>query len=81
MALNRRDFLKMSAAGVGGALCANNAQAVQREPKQLPPEAVGMLYDCHALHRLQGLYVGVQGSQWYATRANGGSRRHVGYPD
>ena len=45
MALNRRDFLKMSAAGVGGALCSNNAHAVQREPKKLPPEAVGMLYD------------------------------------
>ena len=45
MALNRRDFLKLSAAGVGGALCTGNAQAVQREPKKLPPEAVGMLYD------------------------------------
>ena len=31
--------------------------------------------------RLQGVYVGMQGSQWYATRANGGCRSDVGYPD
>ncbi len=45
MPLNRRDFLKLSAAGVGGALCADAANAAQRETKQLPPDAVGMLYD------------------------------------
>ncbi|MDT8387437.1 MAG: hydrogenase 2 operon protein HybA [Thiogranum sp.] len=44
MALNRREFLKASAAGMGGALAAD-VHAVQREPKKLPPDAVGMLYD------------------------------------
>lgn len=45
MALNRRNFLKMSAAGVGGALCAEQTSAAPREPKKLPSAAVGMLYD------------------------------------
>jgi len=41
MALNRREFLKVSAAGMGCALCADPAGAVQREAKQLSPDAVG----------------------------------------
>lgn len=45
MALNRREFLKLSAAGMGGALCPASGDAVMREPKQLSPDAVGMLYD------------------------------------
>lgn len=45
MALNRRNFLKLSAASVGGALCAEQAGAAAREPKKLPSAAVGMLYD------------------------------------
>ena len=44
MALNRRQFLKMTAAGVGTAMC-TNASALQREAKPLSPDAVGMLYD------------------------------------
>jgi Fe-S-cluster-containing dehydrogenase component len=45
MALNRRDFLKVSAAGIGTALCPAGVGAIQRDPKQLSPDAVGMLYD------------------------------------
>ena len=45
MSMNRRDFLKVAAAGVGVVGTVNVAHAVQREPKTLPPKAVGMLYD------------------------------------
>ena len=45
MALNRRDFLKIAAVGVGAAGAADTAKALQRGPKPMPPEAVGMLYD------------------------------------
>lgn len=44
MAVNRRDFLKLSAAGIGCALV-DEVGAVQRESKQVSPDAVGMLYD------------------------------------
>ncbi|HSD97220.1 MAG TPA: hydrogenase 2 operon protein HybA [Sulfuricaulis sp.] len=44
MALNRRDFLKVAAAA-GAAGAVDTASALQREPKTLPPNAVGMLYD------------------------------------
>jgi Fe-S-cluster-containing dehydrogenase component len=44
VALNRRDFLKVAVtAGAAGAV--SNANALQRESKTLPPNAVGMLYD------------------------------------
>lgn len=47
MTINRRTFLKVTVAS--GALTAFSAGEVeaawQREPKQLPPKAVGMLYD------------------------------------
>ena len=45
MALNRREFLKASAVGIGSALCVDEVGAVQREAKQISPDAVGMLYD------------------------------------
>ena len=42
---NRRDFLKTTATGVGVAACAAPAHALMREPRTMPPQAVGMLYD------------------------------------
>ncbi|MBI5639534.1 MAG: hydrogenase 2 operon protein HybA [Nitrospirae bacterium] len=43
--MNRRDFLKTAAAG-GGMLLASQAVPVGAAmPKELPPEAIGMLYD------------------------------------
>jgi len=45
MGLNRRDFLKLTAAGAAGAAVAGDAAALQRPPLEMPPEAVGMLYD------------------------------------
>ncbi|MFW2373335.1 MAG: hydrogenase 2 operon protein HybA [Gammaproteobacteria bacterium] len=45
MTLNRRDFLKIAASGVGTALCSQPALALQRENLPLSPDAVGMLYD------------------------------------
>jgi Fe-S-cluster-containing dehydrogenase component len=44
VALNRRDFLKVAAAA-GAAGAVDTANALQREPKTMPPNAVGMLYD------------------------------------
>ena len=45
MSMNRRDFLKTAVAG-GGALIASSATpAIANMPKELPPEAVGILYD------------------------------------
>jgi len=44
MNLNRRDFLKFSAAGAGVAV-SGESRALQREPLKMPAEAVGMLYD------------------------------------
>ena len=43
MAMNRRDFLKVSAGS--GLLLASNASPAIAAPKPLPPEAVGILYD------------------------------------
>jgi len=43
MDIKRRDFLKIAAGG--GMLLAAGEPAFAREPKQLPPEAVGILYD------------------------------------
>lgn len=45
MTVNRRQFLKMAATGVGAGMCALPAQALQRDTKQLSPDAMGMLYD------------------------------------
>ena len=45
MTLNRRDFLKIAATGVGTALCSQQARALQRDNIPLSPDAVGMLYD------------------------------------
>jgi Fe-S-cluster-containing dehydrogenase component len=44
VALNRRDFLKVAAAA-GAAGAVDTASALQREPKSMPPNAVGLLYD------------------------------------
>ncbi len=49
MTINRRDFLK-GVAGGGAAVAAvattaGDAQAIQRAPKDRPPDAVGLLYD------------------------------------
>jgi len=45
MSMNRREFLKTAAAG-GGMLLASQAMPVSAVmPKELPPEAVGILYD------------------------------------
>lgn len=45
MSMNRRDFLKTAAAG-GGMLLASQAMPANASmPRELPPEAVGMLYD------------------------------------
>lgn len=43
MAMNRRDFLKVSAGS--GLLLASDITPVNAAPKPLPPEAVGILYD------------------------------------
>lgn len=43
--LDRRQFLSGCGAGAGGAICAGQAQALARPPHDLPPGAVGMLYD------------------------------------
>lgn len=45
MAMNRRDFLKTVAAGGGLLLTGQTDVATATMPKELPPEAVGMLYD------------------------------------
>ncbi|MDJ0950882.1 MAG: hydrogenase 2 operon protein HybA [Alphaproteobacteria bacterium] len=48
MALNRRDFLKCAALGgaaAGTAASTEAAAAFIRPPKEMPPKAVGMLYD------------------------------------
>ncbi|MBU0674179.1 MAG: hydrogenase 2 operon protein HybA [Proteobacteria bacterium] len=44
MALNRREFLKISA-GSGILLASDLSPSLASEPKSLPPEAVGILYD------------------------------------
>ncbi len=43
MAINRRDFLKVSAGS--GLLLASNVSLADAAPKPLPPDAVGILYD------------------------------------
>ena len=43
--MKRRDFLKAATVGAGTLACAESAQALMREPLQMPPQAVGMLYD------------------------------------
>ncbi len=48
MTVNRRDFLKGAVAGAGAAgvtAAAGPASALQRPTPELPPEAVGLLYD------------------------------------
>ena len=45
MSMNRRDFLKTAAAGSGALLAAAVSPATASMPKELPPEAVGILYD------------------------------------
>jgi Fe-S-cluster-containing dehydrogenase component len=74
MALNRRDFLKVSAAGMGGALAAPDASAVQRAPKQLPPHAVGMLYD-------STLCIGCKACMAACKEANGMPPETTGQPE
>lgn len=44
MAINRRDFLKV-VAGSGVLLAAGESSALERPPKSMPPDAVGMFYD------------------------------------
>jgi len=43
--MNRRDFLKAATAGAATAGYAGTAPAVMRPPLEMPPQAVGMLYD------------------------------------
>ena len=45
--MKRRDFLKVATAGAGAAAAAisGESHALMREPLQMPPKAVGMLYD------------------------------------
>jgi succinate dehydrogenase/fumarate reductase-like Fe-S protein len=43
MAINRRDFIKVSAGS--GFLLASDVTLAEAAPKPLPPEAVGILYD------------------------------------
>ena len=45
MSMNRRDFLKTAAAGSGMLLASQAMPARAAMPKELPPEAVGILYD------------------------------------
>ncbi len=45
MSMNRRDFLKTAAAGSGMLLASQAMPAGAGMPKQLPPQAVGILYD------------------------------------
>lgn len=45
MTMNRRQFLKNTALGAGAVACPMSADAIMREPLQMPAEAVGMLYD------------------------------------
>ncbi|NJD57166.1 MAG: hydrogenase 2 operon protein HybA [Nitrospirae bacterium] len=45
MSMNRRDFLKTAAAGSGILLASTVTPANASMPKELPPEAVGILYD------------------------------------
>ena len=45
MSMNRRDFLKTAAAGGGMLLASQALPAGASMPKELPPEAVGILYD------------------------------------
>ena len=45
MSMNRRDFLKTAAAGGGILLASQVLPAGASMPKELPPEAVGILYD------------------------------------
>lgn len=43
MSINRRNFLKAAAGGTLAASCAGTAEA--RAPRQMPPDAVGLLFD------------------------------------
>lgn len=45
--MERREFLKAATLGAGAATaaCAGNAHALMRDPLEMPPQAVGMLYD------------------------------------
>jgi Fe-S-cluster-containing dehydrogenase component len=45
MSMNRRDFLKTAAAGSGALLASTVTPAFASMPKELPPQAVGILYD------------------------------------
>lgn len=50
MAINRRQFLRQAVSGTTAAAAATavtttGAEALERAPKQLPPDAVGLLYD------------------------------------
>ena len=73
MAVNRRDFLKLSAAGIGCAL-ADEVGAVQRETKQLSPDAVGMLYD-------STLCIGCKACMTACKQANGMPPETAGQPE
>ncbi len=45
MSMNRRDFLKAAAVGGGAILASQAVSAGASMPRELPPEAVGILYD------------------------------------
>ncbi len=73
MAVNRRDFLKLSAAGIGCALV-DEVGAVQRESKPLSPDAVGMLYD-------STLCIGCKACMTACKQANGMPPETAGQPE
>jgi len=43
--MKRRDFLKAATVGAGALSCSETAHALMREPLEMPPDAVGILYD------------------------------------
>lgn len=71
MGMNRRDFLKTAAAGSGIMLANAASPAFAKMPKELPPEAVGILYDatlcigCKSCMVNCKIYNGVPGGALY----------------
>jgi Fe-S-cluster-containing dehydrogenase component len=77
MDVNRRDFLKTAIAGGGLLLASNAVPASASMPKELPPEAVGILYDatlcigCKSCMVNCKLYNSVPGGALYSKGMNG----------
>jgi Fe-S-cluster-containing dehydrogenase component len=72
MSMNRRNFLKAATAGTAAVgLPLGSAQALQRERKEMPPDAVGMLYD-------STLCIGCKACMVACKEANGMPPEHAG---